>query len=591
MAGLLLSGLALLAAHLPSCALDADAGATPDPLIIHEAYACEDDTDCMAGLVCDLLAQVCVAADAAPREVSLRLVPPSDGSDMLEEQFPGIMVGDSGPLRLVIPRPLRILGTVAEASGQAATAVTIVAVAAGDLPGLDYYGTSGPAPLNEFTQTYLGGDGFELFVKPDRTYDVYLHRAPESGLPPFHIRRAFHVGEDALHPHTSKWEIVLPEPGDFFRIRGVVVESLSSPTPVVGARIFLRAPETGELSTTAETDGEGRFEVLVQPPDGAAGGLLALPEYEAHVRASEVNPTVPQVVAASGLVLSGETDLGVLEVGFLGTPVPVTLAVQDGSGLFLPDRLGGTTVRLTGAVGRGTVEVEALVDAEGRAAFQLPTGAYVVSVLPPPEGDLALLQAPLAVEAGRPEVTTALHLEPRPELSGWVVTPDGTPLEGVLVTAVFTGKGAYPTTSPLPERRFLATSGADGAYSLRLDPGQYRVIADPPASAGLPRRIEPYVFVTSSEQRTLHLDSPMAVIGLVEAYPPIDEQGRVTGRGLQDRGTDREPSAAIPLPATNVKVEVFPYSPEWDPGTTRIPLAETWTLEDGQFLLLLPASD
>jgi len=591
----------VLSSLFTACAFDMAADSAFGPSLAQEPKGCRDDGDCMEGLVCDPAVKICVAPGDVELDISIRLVPPSKGSDMVEEQYVGLELGETNTFHLVIPRPIRVLGTVTDASGVTMNAYTIVAVSDGEIPGLDYYEISEPARVNEFTQDYLGGDGFEFYLKPDKVYDVYVHPTSEDGqvFPPFHAKRSFTVGEDPDHPYTAKWEFRLPDPSEYLRISGQVVLSSSDPQPVAGARVFARAPETGETSTTAVTDTDGGFEVLVQPPDADDEGLLKAPAYEMNIRPSDDNPVVPQVVAVEGLVFADDTDLGLLEVGHMGPPVAVSFAVQDPSGLFLSDRLGATVVRVSGEIGKGTILVEDVVDAAGTVCFDLPPGDYIVSAMPPAAGDLALLQEPLTVDPDRSELARALRLAPRPVLSGWVLSPDESPLEDVEVTAIFTGKGAYPTTSPLPERHFLTTTDADGAYSLRLDPGQYRILADPPVVSGLPRRIEHYVFVTSSEQRTIWLDKPVVVTGTVEAYPPIDELGQVeSGIELDGKGKVELPAtitSTTPLPAPNVKVEVFFHDPdadpEMDPEANLIPVAEGWTDETGGYLMVLPLTD
>ncbi|MFH1530045.1 MAG: carboxypeptidase-like regulatory domain-containing protein [Pseudomonadota bacterium] len=585
----------LLPFLLHACGFEMDAAGLAGPTLVQEPKSCQKDSDCMEGLVCDPTVRICVSPDSSDMEISIRLVPPAEGSNVLEEQYAGLDLGESNTFRFVISRPIRVLGTVTDASGGAVHDYKIVARSDGEIAGLDYYETSEAVALNEFTQDFLGGEGFELYLKPDKIYNIFVH--PTSGdpqaFPLFHARRSFNVGGEPEHPYTMKWEIRLPDPSEYLRISGRVVLSESFPEPVSGAKVFARAPVTGETSTTAYTDEDGWFEILVQPPEADDMGLLKAPAYEVHVRPSDANPVVPQVVAAEGMIFSEDQDLGLLEVGYMGSPSSVTLAVQDPSGLFLAERLGDTVVRISGEIGKGTVVVEDVVNGTGVVSFGLPPGDYVISVMPPADGDLALLQQPLSVAADRPEVTSSLRLDHRPELSGWVLSPDGSPVPGAEVIAIFTGKGAYPTTSPLPERRFITTTDDEGAYLLRLDPGQYRIIADPPVVLGLPRRIEHYVFVTSSEQRTIWLDYPVVVSGTVEAYPPIDEQGQVKPAKSADAagGSGNPPTITptTPLPAPDVKVEIYLHDPDADPDEALPPLAEGFTDDSGSYLLILPA--
>ena len=587
----------LLIPILHACGFEMDAGGLADPTLVQVPKSCQADSHCMAGLVCDPAVRVCVSPDAADMEISIRLLPPAEGSDMVEEQYAGLDLGESNTFRLVIPRPIRVIGAVTDSSGASVDEYTVIASSNGEIPGLDYYEISEAVGESDYDLDFLDGEGFELYLKPDKVYDLYVHSSSgdQQTLPPYHIRRSFNVGEDPEHPYTTKWELSLPDPSEYLRISGQVVQSGSSPEPIADAKVFARAPATGETSTTAHTDVDGWFEILVQPPEADDMGLLKAPLYEVHVRSSDANPVVPQVVAAEEMIFAEDQDLGLLEVGYMGPALAVTLSVQDPSGLFLADRLGDTVVRVSGEIGKGTLIVEDVVDETGVVHFDLPSGEYIVSAMPPADGDLALLQQPLSVTPDRPEVTGALRLDHRPELSGWVLGPDGSPVPGAEVTAIFTGKGAYPTTSPLPERRFITTTDDEGVYLLRLDPGQYRIIADPPVVLGLPRRIEHYIFVTSSEQRTIWLDMPVVVSGTVEAYPPIDEQGHVEPEVIpfSEGASDTPPviTPSTPLPAPDVKVEIYLHDPDADPDEALPPVAESFTDDSGSYLLILPAAD
>jgi len=63
------------------------AGDLADPTLVQEPKSCQTDNSCMDGLVCDPAVNVCVAPEPADMEISIRLVPPAEGSDMVEEQY------------------------------------------------------------------------------------------------------------------------------------------------------------------------------------------------------------------------------------------------------------------------------------------------------------------------------------------------------------------------------------------------------------------------------------------------------------------------------------------------------------------------
>jgi hypothetical protein len=83
-------------------------------------------------------------------------------------------------------------------------------------------------------------------------------------------------------------------------------------------------------------------------------------------------------------------------------------------------------------------------------------------------------------------------------VSGTIVSDDGSVAAGVVIVATRTA-GPRPTSCDAYASPPTATktTGADGAFTLQLDPGTYRFDYDPPAGAPYPRLTETGVVVAA----------------------------------------------------------------------------------------------
>jgi hypothetical protein len=256
--------------------------------------------------------------------------------------------------------------------------------------------------------------------------------------------------------------------------------------------------------------------------------------------------------------------------------------------------LAETVVRFTAKVSTGAIEVERTVDSEGKVYAVVPRMNYVVSVMPPTrtiqgnEQKYGIHQELLQLEGlASEDLSISIVLSERPEVHGFVLNPLGHTVSDARVEATFTGKGTYPDLSTLPTRLYEAKTDDTGRYKMRLDPGQYRIVVDPPVGLGFPRRIERNVYVQSSQQRTFDLAYPSAVIGTVVGMHKAVEE--------PDESLDPlpagQPGEPFTGPAPNVKIELYDETEanSLADGLKPEPIATAITDAEGNFILVVPA--
>jgi hypothetical protein len=586
---------------------------------------CQSDSDCGDGLVCDLKAHRCVADSELSLTGWLRLVPPSQGVQGVEEQYAALELSSREELTLMLHRPIRVTGRVlVEGNPLSSEKAKIVAVATGAIPDLKVHQDAKVAATG-----LAGGDkpGFELWVSEDVTYDVYVYLpAGEDGqeYPPYHVRRQFSRRSDPVDPFTYDWQIEVPPPSEYLALTGCILKD-GAGNPLAGARVTAVSPEGGNLSSTALTDALGCFEVLVQPPEALEGD-----EYELRLQPSPENELVPKVPVATATV-TGPTDLGDMTVSGLDSLLHVSVVLTarldtppaaDFKGkeaeekareaaILQQDRLAAdlhdSVVRLTGQVGDGMLEVERTVvdvkfetdltagrvQATARVEFDVPPRSYVLSVLPAVESRLGIYQQLVHYYAGDKEVPDLqVFLKDKALTRIRVSDAAGFPVLGAQVMATLTGKGKYPDTAPLPMRKFQAEEDLSeaGLYRMSLDPGEYTLVVDALPGSGLPRLVERNLYISGeSQQRSFVMPVPAAITGLVLGTPaPVTEAAGASAPSLDQQAPEVQEDDE---PIAGVLVELYDETeglaaPD---GSAPIPLATGFTDAEGRFVLLVPA--
>jgi hypothetical protein len=336
--------------------------------------------------------------------------------------------------------------------------------------------------------------------------------------------------------------VELPGPGDTVVLDGRLESA--DPTAALDVVYQARARLAGRVvSNAALTDAKGNFVLRMQKSAlGGAGpnqpplalelhpadGMLPLPS----LRVSPLDVTKPQVDP--------------MRLPAFQKPEDYQVPVVDRQDKTL---VVGATVRFTtevGGAGRATAYYErsAQTGTNGKAVVPLIPGDaqktrdYAVTVTPPPNSKyagrcLAGYSVGPATTGGQ-MVGAAIELDRKVVISGRVLRADGEPAGAVRIRATRVGGAIAPECNgPLPSPPAEITSGTDGRYTLPLDPGTYRLDAEPPHDAPLPRASF-QVSVPDTKIQDITLPVPVLVEGRVlspDSAPIGDAEVRAFAAG------------------------------------------------------------
>ena len=578
---------------------------------------CDSSADCMSDLVCDEEIHLCVFPSPVKVNAWLRLVPPESSISAVEEQYPEMSLHSQKPVTLTLNLPVKVVGRVILKGDdlKGSEVADIVAVADGEIPDLqiEAYSLASQVVSDEMG---MAKAGFEFLVSQDKLYDVHVYLADVAGgaqIPPYHVRRKFAPDQSLADPYVVEWNVEVPPVEQYREITGRIVGATGGKKPWSGVTVYASSQQTGNQSTVAETDSDGRFSIRVQPPASDPGSDL----YDLRIAASAANEMVPAAVLTQVLIQDDSSavpseedaeedgvpqaaeveDLGNLEIEGFGSAESVAVEVAGGNGAFEPASLAGTVVRITGKVGPGLLQLERVLDAAGAAAFSVPPANYVVSVLPPAVAvsgeaqQYGIFQQAIQVYPRDEVFLVKAGLSAMPELHGDIVAPDGGPVVDAHIQATYTGKGEYPEV-PLPTREYSTDSDESGRYVLRLDPGQYTLVVDAPLVAGLPRLVQREVYVGKSQQRSFEIPPPSAVSGTIVGYGSV--QAAASKSAPASGGASPAPEVYGDMeqgPMPGVRVEMYDKFDAKDgtDGTMPIPVATGYTDAEGKFVLVVPA--
>ena len=300
---------------------------------------------------------------------------------------------------------------------------------------------SAPGFESQSDKTDIFGE-YEMVVIPE-VYDIrYEPPANRPDLAPIFVREII-LGTDRVQ------DVTLPEGS---RLGGTLRDPDGA--PVAGADLDVRDPDTGTKIATVrdDTDADGRFDttvirgewdVVFRPPVGSGAGPLRLERVDLNSDL-ETDVTLPRGFTLTGVVQRG-----------------------DGS------RVRGADLDFENVeTARRVPTSDDATDTDGSFRINVPEGALHVFITPPPGQGLA----PSAIwdvgmdadlDLGTLTLTSGVLVE------GVVTDPSGMPIAGADLDLWVAGTC----------RRFPA-AGADtdavGRYSLRVQPGSYDVVVNPP---------------------------------------------------------------------------------------------------------------
>jgi hypothetical protein len=494
-----------------------------------ESYAqCHQDRDCAAGSAC--LAEICVARVGANPEVWSIEVTPGPQTRFAQREFPDFAFSQA-PVDLVLDRKTSMSAALSQKqpdpSVDRGTTVHVV--------------LSVPSAIAGRGELQFEGEGSSESARLPYVANVpiparFLHTAARLSV--FPVSPLDRVMPPWVLPLTLETAVVEELPtGDAVLMLDGKLEAADPQTPLdVPYRARARL-EGHVVSNVAVTDAQGAFTLRMQRSQLGDGTGLVI----------ELGPSDEIQPLPSLLVDSVNLALPRLE--------PLRLPASQKSEAYVVPVVGGADRRgVAGATVQFKVQVPGATGGTAvyqRAAQTGPTGTamiplipgtgqatrdYVVQVTPPADSEFAArCVSPYSIG---PATTTgqrvgaAIELEPKVVLEGHVLRADGKPAASVRVHPTRVGNGyAAECGGDLPSAPAEQNTDNDGYYSLRLDPGQYRLEVEPPQATPLPST-SLMVMVPSPRPVDVVLPLPVLVEGRVlspDQVPVADAQVRAFG--------------------------------------------------------------
>lgn len=437
---------------------------------------CNGDGECAPGEACMMSSCIPRGTGAALWAVEVR---PNVESPFASSEAPSLRFGGA-PVELRAQALATLPGQVELVEGGGALGADVVASVPSSIPGRPEQQFEAPAGA-------LGGVGNAMFALGvpanlvGRTAILRVLPKPPADrmIPPLSLTAAL----------TPDLLIKVPPPGEMARIDGTLLNAVG--VPLEGFRVTAtRADRT--VSTVGETNAAGKFRVaLTDDPAGMGSPIFV------ELGAAPGGAAQPQL-RTFAIPVKKTVDLGDLQMPAYGVALPFRFRVTGPGGKKAEH---GATVtfrrELEGAVGGRAVYV--------REGTTLPDGNLDVLLLPGPASGTWRYDITVVPRAGSDLAVTctsrdvgptggvlpALELAEKASLEGIVRAADGTRASGVKVLASRVPGSAVPGCSG-PVTSLDATDVSDkmGYYVLRLDPGLYKVEAEPSTSAAWPRKTE-----------------------------------------------------------------------------------------------------
>jgi hypothetical protein len=503
--------LVVTAMALPSCSLIAD-----------EAFRvrnhCSTDDDCSGAAFCESGSGMCVQDGVFDYTLYLQVAPVDDPTGAaIAPVALGPYVAVDGTLALVVPRQIRVLGTVRRGDVPIAAQITFA-------PHVDEGLAAAPLrPRPISTRTIPAGAelrsvDFATQLPARGSYDVTVEPLDtfRSEVPPFHQTMTVGSSDQAL-------SIILPEASEERHIEGDLVDADGE--PLVGFEVRAIDRTTGvamsSIATTRATDEiPGAFSIALSG-DAAAFDIEIRPTEE-----RQGADLVPTYRVQPELLIAGIT-------GRVQLLVPTTIAAVHWAGTVeAPAERGATPVAnavlqlhasdvvddTTGVV--GSVDLTLTTDAEGRYDGYVLPGHYSVAITPGGDAELAVLreERDLHPLEGQTEILGHVFSMPlRTVLGGSVRAPDGMPVSDATVRAASLGVPLEGLADPLVAQLARSSQGlttVTGDFRLELDVGVYDLIVEPPLGSGFAWTVELGYSIggsTAGLSDVLQIDAPVVV--------------------------------------------------------------------------------
>lgn len=525
---LALASMAATTGCAPLGAEDAAGSGPPQPRFCRTLEGCPDS------LVCDLSLQLCVPRAAGVIDLEVR--PPTNDRGWVAQEFLGVLPGATAELELSLDAAVFWRGHVfasdapstplpaditvwrkSRIAGRPVLKLEASTVDTTPLGAPDAAASADTTAAGVFLLPLNRGQSYASVAVPRTPFDRSepCLGSAESGCPP-----SYPPGYEAalsLTDHLQR-DLFLDGRDRFSVLTGRVLDASGTPLPF---SVDVRATGEGQAARLRSTIGRTCSKTQPSrcrctPIERCLGEFaLALPRgierYSLHLVADAsanqasgeaVIPTVECSAALLGLValdsagtpqplalpsplilppFPAALPYELLVVGDDGSPVAsaeVSLASEDFAPLQAPAELGRC---------RAHHRQAAVTDAEGRVTLLLLPGdnadrPYDLTIIAPARSRWASMRQarlPIAPAGGS---LGPFRLAPRLLLAGRVRGPGGEPVGGVLIDATPTPAAASTAPSDTAQGSASALSGADGAFTLWVDPGVYDLALRPPST-------------------------------------------------------------------------------------------------------------
>jgi hypothetical protein len=481
-------------------------------------------TSCGPGLTC-YDDKWCVAEQAAPEPVVVRIKPPAD-SGHLTEHF-ALQVGSDGePVRLQLTQPAVVRGSVVRqgelAVGKQWLAGTLVATAQSEIAGMTLqYSTKCSAEAKQ----YVGSpspQGFELRLQPGYTYQLSFWPEAEDKIPPFYSEQIVGGSRDDL-------KLELPAAQALIAVQGRLV---GHGQPLAGLRVQLDDEHGRQVSTRAVTDADGHF-ALVAGPHAAEAWLRFAPKDDTEGLPKGKLITACDMTTAAK---TGQLDLQDVDLGQVHAPSPMVVQVLGPDGQ--PE--AGAVVRLqqqlTGAgllpTMTGYTEVHGQTDAQGRFSASMPAGPALLLVRPAVTSSSGAAQLPIELSGAELDTPVLVHCPQRPRLTGILRDASGQPVRNadLVLWRESSATAALINQGSIGEVAVPGKTDADGQFAVAVDSGIWRIWLQPSANTSeLARALAARVEVLDSdvELGPIQLPAPVVLAGQIVDAAGQDLPGAV----------------------------------------------------------------
>lgn len=461
---------------------------------------CTTDSECGGTFLC-VYGACYDPSSAALQKISLEVAPPTAAS-MPPQQFRDFVVSGQARSDVVLARAIEVHCASQDHTGAALPAL-LTAQTENDIPG---------RPLRVDERTDQNGRAV-IALTVGRSYGLRVLPDDATAVP-FTPDPLF-ANDDVAGPLNGQ-TLTAPDTADLMAISGRTVVSLQDTQGVPDLRVQLLGlvgspAELRVVSTTAISGAsDGSFSLRL--PLAANSGL------QLRVAPTQSNPYWP-IVVKSGLNFSGDTDLGLIELGNVTTPIEVTGVVNGPQG-----PVDGATITFVGTVGAGSYTATAVTQTEGSYRIDLLPGSYRAVAVPPIASAAALTETaqPVVIDvAGIGTARVDFSAQRRATLSGTVIDASGAAVASTTVRATRIGNLAGALGPGADVRVVFETSTDDsGRYALAIDSGQFEIGVVPSASSITPRRTD---LLSMADDDLVHD---------VQLYRPAPFGGRViTGTG------------------------------------------------------------